>query len=539
MVAGGCREHGVEPAVGGLGLEPVAVDPRREALERGGVEVDRACAALRACARRARVLEHGMCFETACSEIANGSASSPSVAEPRLSRATIARRTGSASAANARSERGIRVFINLSHLSTHSLINDSVCNGRTRQPWRQELAGSQPARASTGARSSRVSRIHGPRGSTMTPASPSSSRSAPAELRRRSAAPAWSPRPSARDLERVRVHLEVAARRRRCAPRRRRADRPSGDRRRRPRAARARAPRATRRRSPAVRSAARSVFTVEVRRPSRRASRAARAGSTARAGAEAWSRMSPAYGPASTCRMTLEHRLSHRRRVGVAVGADARLQRGAAAVGEQRSAGRRASPPRAAAPCPRRAASARRPSPGGRGAPAAAAARRRGCRCGDGARRAASASRDEHVVAQPGHRLGSAARRRAARRGCGRPRAAAAPDRTPGSPRRPSPRYDETEMSTDAAASASAAGTPASGARRGIGVTGVVRRSPSASELPASVPGCVCRRGARRTFLRREKRAIVSSANPSRSACAGRLSDRQRRGVRASRSARS
>ena len=44
-----------------------------------------------------------MCFDTACSVISNGSASSLTVAGPRLSRAMIPRRTGSARAANARS----------------------------------------------------------------------------------------------------------------------------------------------------------------------------------------------------------------------------------------------------------------------------------------------------------------------------------------------------------------------------------------------------------------------------------------------------
>ena len=44
-----------------------------------------------------------MCFETACRVIANGSASSLTVAGPLLSRAMMPRLTGSASAANARS----------------------------------------------------------------------------------------------------------------------------------------------------------------------------------------------------------------------------------------------------------------------------------------------------------------------------------------------------------------------------------------------------------------------------------------------------
>ncbi len=46
-----------------------------------------------------------MCFDTACRVIENGSASSLTVAGPRLSRAMIPRRTGSARAAKARSSR--------------------------------------------------------------------------------------------------------------------------------------------------------------------------------------------------------------------------------------------------------------------------------------------------------------------------------------------------------------------------------------------------------------------------------------------------
>ena len=46
-----------------------------------------------------------MCWDTAWTVMANGSASSLTVAGPVLSRAMSARRTGSASAANARSSR--------------------------------------------------------------------------------------------------------------------------------------------------------------------------------------------------------------------------------------------------------------------------------------------------------------------------------------------------------------------------------------------------------------------------------------------------
>jgi hypothetical protein len=46
-----------------------------------------------------------MCFEIACLVISKGSASSLTVAGPRLNLAMILRRTGSAKAANARSSR--------------------------------------------------------------------------------------------------------------------------------------------------------------------------------------------------------------------------------------------------------------------------------------------------------------------------------------------------------------------------------------------------------------------------------------------------
>ena len=51
-----------------------------------------------------------MCLDTACFVMSNSAASSLTVAGPRDERATMARRTGSASAMKARSSHGIFIF---------------------------------------------------------------------------------------------------------------------------------------------------------------------------------------------------------------------------------------------------------------------------------------------------------------------------------------------------------------------------------------------------------------------------------------------
>ena len=368
-----------------------------------------------------------MCFETACSVIANGSASSSSVAGPLLRRATIARRTGSArqerTVERPSSSDGCRGSVVHDQLILYQPLVDYKIRRQTeaRQGHRIEISRAAARReVLAGEPDPRPARVDDHAGQLGR-----RTRERLAELlaghRRRLVAAAERD-----DLERVRVQLDEPLALRGAglgdpelpvSP-----TRFDGD----PELRRASARRRRRTRWPAVRS--RDEQALDRRAQGRRRRPSSRAGPARGSRAPApktWSSSRPSCGPASTCPQHREHRLAHRRGVGVAVLADARLQAPPAAVGERRScllAHRGQRERQLARPCD----SSDRASP---------LTRRNRCPCiswratsrrsavvGRSPEVRASASTTHDVVAQAGDRLRRQRRRLAARvrarRGC-------------------------------------------------------------------------------------------------------------------------